>query len=167
MSKKLEGNKSIRAAVLQAMAEEGDGVGVVAHIARMLRRPGDAESRMAVRLLLRLFRTGAFSDAPKGRPSGPVMCQRTPSGELEAVAVPRNEIALSVFLRLEPDPKPPAGRALVVDQGERRRLLVRRKLSKAVHDTARFFGISQNVVRDCFEEHCDELLQFGDAIKWS
>ncbi|MER8570631.1 hypothetical protein NKH19_00750 [Mesorhizobium sp. M1338] len=162
---------AIRAAYLKAMADEGDETGVFAHIVRMLWRSDDPEQRMAARLLLRYCRTGTFPAAAKaktGRPAGPVKCKRTPTGEPRECEVPRNEIALSVFHRLVPDPKPPKlALAAIFDADERRRSLRRRKLRKAVAETASYFGVSENVVRDCFEEHCDELLLFGDAITWS
>lgn len=171
MDKRPDSNKAIRAAYLKAMADEGDETGVFAHIVRMLWRSDDPEQRMAARLLLGYSKTGRFSDTAKamiGRPTGPVKCKSTPTGERRECEVPRSEIALSAFLRLEPDPKPPmVALEAVFDADERRRSLRRRKLGKAVADTARYFGINENVVRDCFEEHCDELLLFGNAITWS
>ncbi len=171
MGERPDSHKAIRAAYLKAMADEGDETGVFAHIVRMLWRSDDPEQRTAARLLLRYSRTGRFSAAAKattGRLAGPVKCKRTPTGESRECEVPRNEIALSVFHHLAPDPKHSKfAPAAIFDVEERQRSLRRRKLGKAVADTARYFGISENVVRDCFEEHCDELLLFGDVITWS
>ncbi|MER9580486.1 hypothetical protein [Mesorhizobium sp. M0276] len=171
MGKRPDSHKAIRAAYLKAMADEGDETGVFAHIVRMLWRSEDPEQRMAARILLRYSRTGRFSEAPKatiGKPTGPVKCKRTPTGERRECEVLRSEIALSAFHHLAPDPKPPKFTlAAIFDADERRSSLRRRKLGKAVADTARYFGISENVVRDCFEEHYDELLLFGDVITWS
>ncbi|MGY3327483.1 hypothetical protein ACVILI_000500 [Mesorhizobium sp. USDA 4775] len=171
MDKRPDSAKAIRAAYLKAMADEADETGVFAHIVRMLWRSDDPEQRMAAKLLLGYCRTGQFSEAAKamiGRPTGSVKCIRTPTGERKACEVPRNEIALSVFLRLGPDPRPPMfALAAIFDADERGRSLRRRKLGKAVADTALFFGISEKVVRDCFDGHCNELLLFGNVITWS
>jgi hypothetical protein len=172
MGNKPDSHKGIRAAYLKAMADEGDEAGVFDHIARMLWKSGDPEQQMAARLLLRYCRMGRFSEPAKpmiGRPTQPpVKCKRTPTGQSMECVVPRSEIALSVYLRLVPDPKPPNfPLAAIFDADERRRSLRRRKLGKAVADTARFFVISKDVARDCFEDHYDELLLFGDTITWS
>ncbi|MDX8445331.1 hypothetical protein [Mesorhizobium captivum] len=164
MGDKPDGNKAIRAVWLKAMADEGDEIGVFAHIVRMLWRSHDPERRVAAQLLLRYAKTGRFLEVargPMGRPPGPVKCKRTPTGERRAVEVPRNEIALSVFLRLEPGPLP------LIGPREVSRELRRRGLGDAIAKTARFFGISEDVARDCFEAYRDELLRFGDVITWS
>ncbi|WP_132595086.1 hypothetical protein [Rhizobium sp. BK068] len=122
---------------------------------------------MEAHLLLRYFKKGPEPAKPTiGRPPQPIKCKRMLSGENKECEVPRNVIAREVYRRLTPDPAP--GSDLVVfDSDERRRSLRRRNLAKAVRETADFFSISQNVARDCFEPHCDDLLLFGEAIGYS
>ena len=81
--------------------------------------------------------------------------------------MPRNEIALSVYLRLKPEPEPLLSVAAVVyDAKQREYYLRRRGLSRAVAGTAQFFGISEETARNCFGEYRDDLLLFADLIDW-
>ncbi|WP_210235174.1 hypothetical protein, partial [Mesorhizobium sp. M4B.F.Ca.ET.214.01.1.1] len=65
----------------------------------------------------------------------------------------RTEIALLVFYGLKPGPHPPLDAADDV-----RRVLTGRDLAGAVRAAAEFYGISEKVARDCFNDYRDELL---------
>ncbi|MCS3744315.1 hypothetical protein [Rhizobium sp. BK661] len=169
MSKELLGQKTIGAAGLEAMADMGDWADVFAQVARRLLRSHDPEDMMAADLVHRYLRKGPEpAETATWRPPRVVNCKRMPTCVSAECMVSRSEIALTVYLGLRPDPRPSQyGRAAVLDPDERRRLLRRRGLLKAVTETSLFFGISENVVRDCFEEYCENLFLFADEIKWS
>jgi hypothetical protein len=136
--------KSVR--LLIARAAFGDEIGVKAQIVRLLWRAGGLERRVAAKLLIWFFRTGRFTKARKGPQPRPIKCIRTPTGERKEALVPRNEIALDVFHRLELGPGSPR----------------ERKLGKAIKDAARFYGITKKQVRDCFDEYREDLFWISD-----
>ena len=118
----------------------------------MLPRSDAPEQRAAARLLIRFFKTGQFTKPTVLKPEHMVECRiMAAGGRRRKTLVPRKEIALNVFLLLEPGPGS----------------LRERKLGKAIKDTALFFDITEKQVRDCFNECREDLLQFGDLITWS
>lgn len=117
----------------------------------MLWRSGDLEQMAAAKLLVRYFKTNQFAKPAVSKPKPVVRCLILTGHGREEARVPRGEIAVNVFILLEPGP------------GTFRK----RKLGKAIKDTALIFGITEKQVRDCFNEHRDKLLTWGRLITWS
>ena len=142
--------KSARLLVMRA----DDEIGTKVRIVRMLWRSGDRVQMAMAKLLVWYFKTstGQFTKPTELKPKRVVECRiMATGGQRKKALVPRKEIALNVFLLLEPGPGS----------------LLERKLGKAIKDTALFFDITDKQVRDCFNECREDLLQFGDLITWS
>jgi hypothetical protein len=156
-------DRELRAASLEALAQIGDVEGFREIATVELHQSNDPVFHLVARILNGEVKTGIniHLSRRRGRQSGgerPVECYvLTGTGrERRKQSVPRTEIALAVLTRL-PEP------------ANRNELVNRTGIMAVVGEVATLYGIGEDAVRDCFEQHWRQLaLQrvFGAPAQW-